>query len=237
MRQKIENYIKCLGAALLTAAVALLSGCVDEELPDNRDLDYGYVQFRLLKEIQASPASKAEVPELDYLSDASKVKVTLQGAGGQLISQTLVLSAADKEAAEFGLRSDKLRLLAGEYTIASFTLYDGTDESLYSGMPDSGNQSLTVVPGGLVSSDLHVSVTPRGKVRFTIVKDMDGLTSAPQTKAREGEEYIFEQIAKLDVSVLREGTVEPVEITVYCIMRFACGPGGREVHRGLLSGL
>ena len=71
MRQKIENYIKCLGAALLTAAVALLSGCVDEELPDNRDLDYGYVQFRLLKEIQASPASKAEVPELDYLSDAS----------------------------------------------------------------------------------------------------------------------------------------------------------------------
>ena len=54
MRQKIENYIKCLGAALLTAAVALLSGCVDEELPDNRDLDYGYVQFRLLKEIQAS---------------------------------------------------------------------------------------------------------------------------------------------------------------------------------------
>ena len=81
MRQKIENYIKCLGAALLTAAVALLSGCVDEELPDNRDLDYGYVQFRLLKEIQASPASKAEVPELDYLSDASKVKVTLQGAG------------------------------------------------------------------------------------------------------------------------------------------------------------
>ena len=81
MRQKIENYIKCLGAALLTAAVALLSGCVDEELPDNRDLDYGYVQFRLLKETQASPASKAEVPELDYLSDASKVKVTLQGAG------------------------------------------------------------------------------------------------------------------------------------------------------------
>ena len=213
MRQKIENYIKCLGAALLTAAVALLSGCVDEELPDNRDLDYGYVQFRLLKETQSSPESKADVPELDYLSDASKVKVTLQGAGGQLISQTLVLSAAGKDAAEFGLRSDKLRLLAGEYTIASFTLYDGTDEPLYSGMPDSGNQSLTVVPGGLVSSDLHVSVTPRGKVRFTIVKDMDGLTSAPQTKAREGKEYIFEQIAKLDVSVLREGTVEPVEIT------------------------
>ena len=197
MRQKIENYIKCLGAALLTAAVALLSGCVDEELPDNRDLDYGYVQFRLLKETQASPASKAEVPELDYLSDASKVKVTLQGAGGQLISQTLVLSAADKEAAEFGLRSDKLRLLAGEYTIASFTLYDGTDEPLYSGMPDSGNQSLNVIPGGLVSSDLHVSVTPRGKVRFTLTKNMDSFASVPQTKGREGKEYIFEQIAKL----------------------------------------
>ena len=55
MRQKIENYIKCLGAALLTAAVALLSGCVDEELPDNRDLDYGYVQFRLLKEKPRHP--------------------------------------------------------------------------------------------------------------------------------------------------------------------------------------
>ena len=137
----------------------------------------------------------------------------MRSDGEQLISQTLVLSAADKEAAEFGLRSDKLRLLAGEYEIASFTLYDGTDKLLYSGMPDSGNQSLTVIPGGLVSSDLHVSVTPRGKVRFTVVKDMDGLTSAPQTKAREGEEYIFEQIAKLDVSVLREGTVEPVEIT------------------------
>ena len=137
-----------------------------------------------LRKLRHPPASKAEVPELDYLSDASKVKVTLQGAGGQLISQTLVLSAADKEAAEFGLRSDKLRLLAGEYEIASFTLYDGTDEPLYSGMPDSGNQSLTVIPGGLVSSDLHVSVTPRGEGQIHRSQGHGRPYFCPQTKAR-----------------------------------------------------
>ena len=165
------------------------------------------------------------------------MKVTLQGAGEQLISQTLVLSAADKEAAEFGLRSDKLRLLAGEYTIASFTLYDGTDEPLYSGMPDSGNQSLNVIPGGLVSSDLHVSVTPRGKVRFTLTKNMDSFASVPQTKGREGKEYIFEQIAKLLHPFRGQRGRDRRLSDFYCIMRFACGPGGREVHRGLLSGL
>ena len=39
--------------ALCAAAVLplfLVTGCVREELPDNRDTEYGYIQFKLYKE-------------------------------------------------------------------------------------------------------------------------------------------------------------------------------------------
>ena len=39
---------------------------------------------------------------------------------GSTITQTLPLNSYDKESAEWGLRSDKLRLLAGDYNIIGY---------------------------------------------------------------------------------------------------------------------
>ncbi len=185
----------------------ILSGCA-EELLDNREQDYGYVQFKLYKEA-SYPGSRAVIKtELDYLSEACKVKVTLS-YGNTTIAQTLPLTAAGKEEAEFGLRSEKIKLLAGEYQVKLFSLFDVNDELIYNG---SGKGAvISVIPGGLSVHDLTANVTPRGKVKFTLVKDVDtDLPNAPATKA-PSREYTFDEIATFDITVTNTGTYEKYE--------------------------
>ena len=78
---------------MLTAGLAMgfLAGCSDDDGIDNRDRDYGYVQFRLYKEASydssrtdepqadafRTAGTRAVKPQLDYLAEASKVQVTL----------------------------------------------------------------------------------------------------------------------------------------------------------------
>lgn len=126
--------LKIFVAAILALAAALTGGCSDDDGIDNRDLDYGYVQFKLYKEASYDAVSRAQKPQLDYLYEAAKVQVSL-GCNGTTVTQTLTLSASDKESAEFGLRSEKLRLLTGQYQIITFSLYNANDELIYNGMP------------------------------------------------------------------------------------------------------
>ena len=79
-------------------AVLLFAGCAKQEMADNREHDYGYVQFKLYKEASYVD-TKAIVPQLQYLSDATKIMVMLQ-FGNDEITQTLTLSASNS-----GLRS------------------------------------------------------------------------------------------------------------------------------------
>ena len=109
---RMTNYMKML---LLPVLALILFSCTVEE-PDYREKDYGYVQFKLYKEASYAPLSKASGDELTYLSDATKVKVEFTD-GVNMLSQTLVLNAYDEAYAEFGLRSDKIKLLAGTYEI------------------------------------------------------------------------------------------------------------------------
>ena len=161
---------------------------------DYREKDYGYVQFKLYKEASYE-ATKAIVEELDYLSQVSKVTVTLE-YGESRISQTLVVSASSDEAAEYGMRSDKLKLLAGEYRLMKFTLYDKLDQEVYEAVPSGA--TFAVVEGGLTSHDILVNVTPRGKVRFSLVKDI-------VTKAAT-REYTFDEISEIDIEVRNTST-------------------------------
>ena len=102
---------------IFVAAVAMLfaQGCNQDSI-DLREKDYGYVQFKIYKEASynggASELSRAQTT-LDYLSNVSKIGVTMM-YNGRAITQYLPVYAADSEAAEFGLRSDKLKLLTGE---------------------------------------------------------------------------------------------------------------------------
>ena len=173
-----------------------LGGCSKVEEPDNRDLAYGHVQFKLYKEA-SYPGTKAD--QLEYLGDVAKIKVTLR-YGENLISQTMVASAANDEAAEFGLRSDKLKLLAGDYRVLTFVLYDKLDNVVYEGVPSTSHESFTVVAGGLVQHDLLASTVERGKVKFSLVKDLSDFTDTPDTKAAV-RSYNFDEISFVTISV------------------------------------
>lgn len=173
---------------LTLLAAMFLNACTKQELPDNREKDYGYVQFKLYKSASYE-ATKAVVPQLQYLGDAAKIMVMMEYDGNEL-TQTLTLSASNEEAAEFGLRSEKLQLVAGEYAITSFTLYDKLDGELYKG---SASGSFTVVPGGLVVHDILADAVERGKVKFRLVKDFQSATKAA------AREYTFDEIKYVDI--------------------------------------
>lgn len=184
-----------------------LGGCSKVEEPDNRDLAYGHVQFKLYKEV-SYPGTKAD--QLEYLGDVAKIKVTLR-YGENLISQTMVASAANDEAAEFGLRSDKLKLLAGDYRVLTFVLYDKLDNVVYEGVPSTSHESFTVVAGGLVQHDLLASTVERGKVKFSLVKDLSDFTDTPDTKAAV-RSYTFDEISFVTISVRTGNTSTEFEM-------------------------
>ena len=193
--------------AVALCSVLCLGGCSKAEEPDNRELAYGHVQFKLYKEA-SYPGTKAD--QLEYLGDVAKIKVTLR-YGENLISQTMVASAANDEAAEFGLRSDKLKLLAGDYRVLTFVLYDKLDNVVYEGVPSTSNESFTVVAGGLVQHDLLASTVERGKVRFSLVKDLSDFTDTPDTKAAV-RSYTFDEISFVTILVRTGNTSTEFEM-------------------------
>ena len=170
-----------IGIFVAVIALLLAYGCTQEGTVDYREKEYGYVQFKLYKAASyssvATTSSRATVvEELDYLGDACKVEVNITDANNRTIRQSLVLSSANSEVAEFGLRSAKLKLLAGEYRLGMITLFDVEDAVIYRKVPTSELQ-FTVVAGGLTQHDVTIDVTPRGSVKFTLIKDLSDFHS------------------------------------------------------------
>ena len=210
---KFLRFSVYLAVALLSAL--FLGSCAKVQEPDYREHDYGYVQFKLYKEA-SYPGTKAIGNDpLEYLSDATKIKVTL-GYGEDLIFQTLTFSYADASSAEYGIRTEKLKLLAGEYKLLSFVLYDKNDLEVYEERHSAG--SFKIIPGGLAVHDVVADTRERGSVRFNLVKDMSDFNDAPQrnnaaTKAGEvarPSSYTFDEIAYVDLIVYNNTTKEQI---------------------------
>ena len=198
-KTQIMKQFKILVSVVATALLALLAtSCSKESAPDYRSHDYGYAQFRLYKQASYEEASTRAIKgTLDYLGEACKVKVTLSFEG-TTISQTLNVQASSTEAAEFGMRSDKIELLTGEYQLVTFSLYDHNDELIYVGSPASESR-FTVSANGLTMHDITVNVAPRGHVRFTLKKDMSAFTETPTRAATR--QYTFDEIDKITITV------------------------------------
>ena len=190
--------------ALLALTSVLVSSCSDDEQVDNRDHNYGFVQFKFCK----ADATRSLEQTLDYLSEATRAQVLLIYEG-TTIAQSLTLQASSAEAAEWGLRSDKLKLLTGSYQVASFTLYDVNDAPIYQAAP-AEETFVEVVQGGLTVQELAVQVTPRGRATFTLVKDFSSFTRAAT------REYTFDEIKFVNLTVeevLNSGsTANPVKL-------------------------
>ena len=193
-------------------AVALASifvqGCTKDQTVDLREKDYGYVQFKLYKRASydvETQSTRAADDLLDYLSEASKLEVELYDAAGVRIRSSVRLSASDSEAAEFGMRSEKLKLLAGNYTLKRVTIYkmDNTENDevrCYAKSVDPAT-SFNVSEGGLVSHDILIDVVERGHVKFKLVKDFSDFENIPSTRGDDSREYTFDEIKAVDLSL------------------------------------
>ena len=171
-------------SALLLAAIALVA-C---EKSDNESLvaEYGYVQFKVVK--QSASTADASRATLESLAETYKLTVVMQHEGST-ITQTLLLSSYDSITAEWGVRSEKLRLLVGSYDIIGYYLYDNMDEELLSG---GGCGGFTVEAGGLTLHNIATDVVSRGMVEFMLCKEL--------TRSEEGC-YDFSTIRRVDITV------------------------------------
>ena len=187
---RFSNIWSIVAAALLL----LVAGC--ERSGDTTSTsDYGYVQFKVIKSGLSEDATRA-TDALEYLSDAHKLRVVMQH-DGSTITQALPLNSYDKESAEWGLRSDKLRLLAGDYNIIGYYLYNNLDEELLSG---GASGSFRVEGGGVVVKEIETSVVKRGKVSFLLDKEF----------TRTESEYLFSAIKAVDITVRNKFSQEIV---------------------------
>ena len=162
-----------------------LVGCTDEN-ENGQQQQYGYLQFKVGQAVTRAAG------KLESLADAKKVKVVLQ-SDGSAIEQTLLLNAYSNETAEYGLRSDKLRLLAGEYTLVGYALYDALDKEVQQKSVD--EEPFTIVPGGLYVKHLGPDVVERGRVSFRLVKEW------AKTRAAGEGGYPFGNIRVVDITV------------------------------------
>ena len=112
MNKKLYSILFFVPLIVCLLSMTVVTGCSDDDEP--LQSTYGYVQFRLLKSVSMDKetTTRAVADKLDKLNDAQKVKVVMQ-YNGSTITQTLLLDSYNAENAEFGLRSDKLKLLTG----------------------------------------------------------------------------------------------------------------------------
>lgn len=161
-----------------------LVGCAEEE--NDPKVQYGYVQFKV------GQATRS-VDRLESIAEAKKVKVLLQ-YDGRTIEQTLLLNAYNDETAEYGLRSEKLRLLAGKYSLIGFVLYNQLDQEIQ--QRDVEECMFEIVPGGLHVQHISPDVVERGRVSFRLVKEW------AQTRAAGSDGYYpFSDIRTVDITV------------------------------------
>ena len=197
------NIKKLHNLFLLPLLLGLLSivmpGCSDDD-ENALQSEYGYVQFKLYKSASfgAEVASRAAAnDQLDSLYDAKKIKVILEYNGTQ-VSQTLPLHSYNAENAEFGLRSDKLQLTTGTYTIIGYYLYNKLNQQILAGSATESN-TFNVVSGGLEVKPLAIETAKRGMVQFKLEKT--GLSRAAGA-------YLFSTIRLVDVTVTNTFTNE-----------------------------
>lgn len=194
--------------SLVTGMLAMMmtmTGCSDDD-EEVMQAGYGYVQFKVYKSAShdKEKTTRTALDKLETLREAQKVKVLMQ-YNGFTITQTLLLNSYSEDNAEFGLRSDKLQLMAGRYTVIGFYLYDKLDELLYAG-PAGDDNTFTIVEGGLEMHALEADAVERGLVSFKLVKNL------VKTRTGETEEfYPFSNIKLINITVKNLFTQELTE--------------------------
>ena len=149
---------------MLFATLLLTVGCTSKlEEPSS---DYGYLQFKLYK--NNLPEVKAgDNTELESMYSAKRMRITLNYEK-TTITQSVDLNAYDDSAAEWGLYSEKVQLLAGNYQVQSVELLDERDNSIYT--KSYNEEKVTVISSELTIKELVVKSKARGYIRILFGK-------------------------------------------------------------------
>lgn len=185
----IRDIINRVWSIAVVAIAIVLGGC--EQQQEGLDAEYGYVQFHLVKASQLETSATRATDALEWLSDACKITVVMQH-DGSTITQTLNVESYDKTTAEWGLWSEKLRLLAGDYDVIGYYIYDNLDKEILTG---DGMGSFTVLHDGLVVKTIGVETVKRGIVSFALLKAFE------TTRYTAESDFQFSAIAAADITV------------------------------------
>lgn len=199
MNFKIKTFRLLQICLLFLGLLAITVNCSDDEMLSNPQ--NGYVQFKLYKSASYDKrmATRAGGNRLDYLNEATKIKIILNNQDNLQFSQTLDLNSYNEENSVYGLRSDKLELTPGEYTVKGFYLYNKPEEQIYVGQP-SEETKFTISTGAMVVQDLLVDAVERGTVKFRLVKNIT------KRSVTDGEPYPFSSIDKVDLVIQNKDT-------------------------------
>ena len=218
----MRNKFILFSIAIFGCALLSMTACQQDNTATDQ-AEYGYVAFKLLKPSSIEPEAESRA-KLNWLSDAHKVTVTMQSSDLTTLSQTLPITYYDKELAEWGVTSDKLRMLVGDYTVIGYTLYDNLDQQLLDAQCE--DVEFSVVNGGLSICDICVEdAVERGKVAFRLVKLFND--------TRVADNYLFEDIKAVDITVTHGFTGKPTTFKarkLSLIEEFVDGPIDDELY-------
>lgn len=192
MNHKTTYYLKLFLFPLFAMLFGMAVGGCSDDNDELKGSEYGYVQFKLYKaaSYQQEKASRAG---MSNLGNAKKLEIEMLYNGTSII-QTLILNAYDEANAEYGLRSEKLQLLTGDYRVVGYRLLDELDEVI-TGEPASQDETFTVVPRGLTVKDLTADVQSRGMVTFKLSKQWS-------SRAASYDSYLFSDINLINITVM-----------------------------------
>lgn len=192
---------------LLLLFVAGVTSCSDED-SEQLESGYGYVQFHV-----ASVGTRSS-QELEYLSDAKKIEVTLLNNDNR-ITQTLNLTSVEGMG-EIGLTSEKLQLLDGDYKLQSYTLY-GISETVGNDLEPLIQVDLDeltpfeVLSSSITKVDVDVKSIVRGKVSFLLTKDLSAFDNV-KSEANKAASRAIEAEEEQNPNEFNYNDIESVEI-------------------------
>lgn len=192
---------------MLLAVFTLIcfSQCKDEV--EGADQRYGYVQFKLVK-LNTTRATD----ELNSLADAKKIKVSMIDENNMEIQQTLNVDYFNEENAEFGVRTETLKLSSGAYKIKGYAIFDSKNNEIMSGDLIE-TVEFTVVSGHNSVVDLSLNVKLRGKLFFVLGKNDSDIRPKNTRAVTNSDDFEYSDIRSINVYMNRVGTTGSTKYT------------------------
>lgn len=181
MYNNVKKYLhNSLSLSLLIAfalsLICILSACSDDD--DTAQNGYGYFQVELIKKGinvsgRAVEYAMVEGKELNHLNEARKIKLSLRYKGKN-IEQTLNLTSASTEAAEYGITSESLKMQSGEYELLGYAIIgdykDGDMAEILQVCTPEEKTTITINPDELTRQQLTAEAKKYGKFSAHIVR-------------------------------------------------------------------